>query len=65
MELVSHTTNANLGFHGVGHLNLKDVVWPAQVRMWNNLPCAVFESGMLNRFEGAANCWVLPSLSLF
>ena len=33
---------------------------PAQFRMWNDLPCTVFDTGMLDGFKGAFNCWLLP-----
>ena len=32
---------------------------PAQVRMWNDLPYTVFDTGMLDWFKGAVNCWLL------
>ena len=31
----------------------------AHVRMWNNLPYTVFDTGMLDGFKGAVNCWLL------
>ena len=33
---------------------------PAQVRLWNDLPCNVFDTGMLDGFKGAVNRWLLP-----
>ena len=33
---------------------------PAQVRMWNDLPCTVFDTGMLDGFKGALNSLFLP-----
>ena len=33
---------------------------PAQVRMWNNLPCTVFDTGTLNGFKGAVSRWLHP-----
>ena len=33
---------------------------PAQVRMWNDLPCTVFDTGTLDGFRGAVNRWLLP-----
>ena len=33
---------------------------PAQVRMWNNLPYIVFDTGTIDRFKGAVKRWLLP-----
>ena len=33
---------------------------PAQVRMWNDLPCTVFDTGTLDGFKGAVKSWLLP-----
>ena len=33
---------------------------PAQARMWNDLPYTVFDTGTLDGFKGAVNCWLLP-----
>ena len=33
---------------------------PAQTHMWNELPYTVFDTGMLDRFKGAVNFWLLP-----
>ena len=33
---------------------------PAYVRMWNELPSSVFDSGTLNGFKGAVNRCLLP-----
>ena len=33
---------------------------PAHVRMWNDLPSSVFDSGTLNGFKGAVNRSLLP-----
>ena len=32
----------------------------AQTRVWNDLPCTVFDTGTLDGFMGAANRWLLP-----
>ena len=32
---------------------------PAQVRMWNDLPYTVFDTGTLDGFEGAVSRWLL------
>ena len=32
----------------------------AQVRLWNDLPCTVFETRTLDWFKGAVNRWLLP-----
>ena len=32
---------------------------PAQTRVWNDLPFTVFHTGMLDRFKGAVNRWLL------
>ena len=31
---------------------------PAQVRMWNELPYTVFDTGTLDGFNGAVNRWL-------
>ena len=31
----------------------------AQVQMWNDLPYSEFDTGMLEGFKGAVNCWLL------
>ena len=33
---------------------------PAQVRMWNDLPYTVFDTGTLDGFKGTVNRWFLP-----
>ena len=33
---------------------------PAQVRMWNDLPYIVFDTGTLYGFKGVVNRWLLP-----
>ena len=33
---------------------------PAPVRMWNDLPYTVFDTGTLYGFKGAVNRWLLP-----
>ena len=33
---------------------------PPQVRMWNDLPYTVFDTGTLDEFTGAVNRWLLP-----
>ena len=33
---------------------------PVQVRMWNDLPYAVFDTETLDGFKGAVNCLLLP-----
>ena len=33
---------------------------PAQVRMWNDLPYTVFDTGTLDGFKGAVNRWLVP-----
>ena len=32
----------------------------AQVRLWNDLPYTVFDTGTLDWFKSAVNCWLLP-----
>ena len=31
---------------------------PTQVCLWNELPDTVFDTGMLDGFKGAVNCWL-------
>ena len=33
---------------------------PSQVRLWNDLPYTVFDTGTLDGFMGAVNRWLLP-----
>ena len=33
---------------------------PSQFRIYNDLPCTVFDTGKLNGFKGAVNRWLLP-----
>ena len=33
---------------------------PAQVRLWNDLPYTMFDTGTLDGFKGAVNRWLLP-----
>ena len=36
------------------------IILPAQVRLWDDLPYTVFDTGILDGFKGAVNRWLLP-----
>ena len=44
----------------VGKSQFARLFLPAQVRIWNDLPYAVFDTGTLEGFKAAVNRWLLP-----
>ena len=66
-ELRSQLIHWSLKYQGVSpNLHLDSIsqfarcLVPAQVRMWNDLPYTVFDTGTLDGFNGAINHWLLP-----
>ena len=42
-------------YHGEERIQFARCFLPAQVQMWNYLPCTVFDTGMLDGFKAAIN----------
>ena len=50
----------SLKCQGVESPNLQRCFLPTQIRVWNELPNTVFDTGTLDGFMDAANCPLLP-----